>query len=32
VMCMIFGSSGISAAVFLYSAKDSFTKSQNRFE
>ena len=32
VMCMIFGSSGISAAVFLHSAKDSFTEAKNRFE
>ena len=28
VMCMIFGSSGISAAVFLHSAKNSFTESK----
>ena len=32
VMCMIFGSSGISAAVFLHTAKDSFTKTKKRFE
>ena len=32
VMCMIFGSSGISAAVFLHSVKDSFTETKNRFE
>ena len=32
VMCMIFGSSGISAAVFLHSAKDSFTETKNLFE
>ena len=32
LMCMIFGSSCISAAVFLHSAKDSFTGAKNRFE
>jgi len=32
VMCMIFGSSGISAAVFLHSVKDSFTENKNRFK
>ncbi len=32
VMCMIFGSSGISAAVFLYSSKNSFTETRNRFK
>ena len=32
VMCMIFGSSGISAAVFLHSTKNSFTETKNRIE
>jgi len=32
VICMIFGSSDISEAVFLHSAKDSFTETKNRFE
>ena len=32
VMCMIFGSSGISVAVFLHSAKDTFVDTENIFK